>query len=108
MTDITSMLSHTNDTYNNTDGSIELTRQDTNSMLVAFANGISATVNITLNMLDFTLALPEKFINQTRGLLGNYNGNKDDDIEDYNGTTSYQNATKLNESVIYDVAKTCK
>ncbi|XP_003384557.1 PREDICTED: mucin-like protein [Amphimedon queenslandica] len=103
--DMSDMLSNVNETYNNNDSSIELTRQDTDSMLVAFANGISVTVNITMELLHFTIALPEDYINQTRGLLGNYNGIKDDDLEEYNGT-AYENATKLNESAIYDVANT--
>lgn len=101
------MLSNVNDTYNNNESSIELTRQDTDSMLVAFANGISVTVNISMELLHFTVALPEDYINQTRGLLGNYNGIKDDDLEEYNGT-AFENATKLNESAIYDVANTCE
>ena len=78
--DISSSLANVNDTYNNTNGKAELIRQAQDSVLSVFSNGVGVTINVTAGIPNFVLSLPSSFKNQTRGLLGNYNGDKMDDF----------------------------
>ena len=78
--DISSSLANVNDTYNNTNGTAELIRQTQDSILAVLSNGAGITINVTAGIPNFVLALPPSFKNQTRGLLGNYNGDKMDDF----------------------------
>ena len=55
-------------------------------MEFVFENGISVTVNISVGILHYTIAMPETFRGETRGLLGNFNNNSTDDLKSPNGT----------------------
>ena len=77
--DISSSLTAVNDTYN-TNGEVELTRQANESIVAMFSSGVGITVNMTAGIPNFVLSLPTAYKNQTRGLLGNYNGNSTDEF----------------------------
>ena len=77
---ITNTLATINDTYKSTNGKVELIRQAQDSILAVFSNGVGITINVTAGIPNFVLSLPSSFKNQTRGLLGNYNGDKMDDF----------------------------
>lgn len=96
-------LSQVNDTITNDAGTLEVTRVDTNSIIVSFANEISITANISLDILDYSIELPEEYFNKTCGLLGNYNGNSMDDVMDINGIV----ANLTNDTDIYEKANSC-
>ena len=79
---ITGYLSQVNGTYNVSDGDTEaeLTRQDQDTIIATFSNGVGCTFTKSVGILNFVLALPRLFMGQTRGLLGNNNGNKTDNF----------------------------
>lgn len=80
---VTDSLSEVNDTIS-TD-TFEITRLSNDSILTVFQNDISLTTNISVGILHFTIAVPDKFKDQTQGLLGNFNGNKSDDLKNISG-----------------------
>ena len=51
-----------------------------------FENSVVITIKAANNILSFQLSIPESFFNNTRGLLGMWNGNKDDDFLKPDGT----------------------
>ena len=103
-TDITSELLETNDTYTNNKTTVEVTRLAENSVEFVFENGISVTVNISVGILHYTIAIPETFRGETRGLLGNFNNNSTDDLKSPNGTLYKAD----NEKEIFMFGESCK
>ncbi|XP_070175147.1 uncharacterized protein [Littorina saxatilis] len=55
-------------------------RRSNDSVVVAFPSGISITISIGIKSLDMSLGMPTEFRGQTKGLMGNFNGNKDDEF----------------------------
>ncbi|XP_022089622.1 sushi domain-containing protein 2-like [Acanthaster planci] len=55
-------------------------------MNIAFSAGIAIIVYIDTEMMSFIVQLDTKFQGQVSGLLGNLNGNPDDDLQFPNGT----------------------
>ncbi|KAK7092486.1 hypothetical protein V1264_008224 [Littorina saxatilis] len=60
--------------------------RENDSLVVSFASEITVAVSIGLRSLVLGVAMPEKFRNMTKGLLGNYNTIKTDDFVLPNGT----------------------
>ena len=50
-------------------------------------NGVVIIIKASNNILSFQLSVPQTFRNNTRGLLGMWNGNQDDDFLRPDGTT---------------------
>ena len=106
--DITEYLSQVNGTYNVSDGDTEaeLTRLDEDTIIATFSNGVGCTFTKSVGILNFVLALPRSFMGQTKGLLGNNNGNKTDDFV-MRGTT-HSLPDNLTEVQIFSFGKSCK
>lgn len=68
--------------------------RDNNSLIISFASGISLKVTPKIRSLAVSLAVPLTFKGRTRGLLGNYNGDKDDDFVLPDGTVLPSNITE--------------
>ncbi|XP_061422348.1 mucin-like protein [Lethenteron reissneri] len=56
------------------------------SVIASFPSGISVNVTASYGALNFITLLPQKFVNQTQGLLGVFNGDPKDDFKSKNGT----------------------
>ncbi|KAL3837657.1 hypothetical protein ACJMK2_023003, partial [Sinanodonta woodiana] len=66
---------------------ISLSRDDASKTLTAvFSNGISFNVSVGVRMLSVSVVLPTVFKGRTKGLLGNFDGNPDNDFMFENGT----------------------
>ena len=104
---ITGYLSQVNGTYNVSDGDTEaeLTRQDQDTIIATFSNGVGCTFTKSVGILNFVLALPRSFMGQTRGLLGNNNGNKTDDFMMRGATHSLPD--NLTDEEIFSFGKSC-
>ena len=72
-------------------------------MEVFIKSGITITINSTLDIMHYTMAVPQKFENRTAGLLGYYNGIKADDLMDMNGMLY----NISNESDVFVFGETC-
>ena len=83
-TNITDSLAEINETFVSSDA-FEITRLSESSISSVFQNKVSITVNISVGILHFTTSVPDKYKGQTQGLLGNYNGNKNDDLTNSSG-----------------------
>ncbi|XP_043558358.1 mucin-4-like isoform X1 [Chiloscyllium plagiosum] len=67
-------------------GTFYLEKNGNASVTASFGSGISVTVTAQFEMLLAITDLPEKFMNKTRGLLGVWNGNPNDDFTMPNGS----------------------
>ena len=106
---ISDYLSQVNGTYNVSDSDTELaelTRLDQDTIIAAFSNGVGCTFTKSVGILNFVLALPRSFMGQTRGLLGNNNGDKTDDFMMRGATHSLSD--NLTDEEIFSFGKSCK
>lgn len=93
-----------NDTlsYNN----LDLSRSNDGKLVIAFSSGISVEVELLAEMLAVTFSAPDTFKGDTKGLLGTWNDNMNDDFRRPDGTYLDINA---NESTIFsDFGQLCK
>lgn len=58
-----------------------------------FENSVVITIKAANDILSFQLSIPESFFNHTKGLLGTWNGNQDDDFLRPDGTVIPTNST---------------
>ncbi|XP_048460427.1 mucin-4-like isoform X2 [Rhincodon typus] len=84
-------------------GTFYLEKNGNASVTASFGSGISLTVTAQFEMLLAITNLPEKFMNTTRGLLGVWNGNPNDDFTMPNGSVIPKNS---NESTIFNYGMT--
>ncbi|XP_031570637.1 uncharacterized protein LOC116304951 isoform X2 [Actinia tenebrosa] len=61
-------------------GSVVVSRPKDNIFRATFPSGISLTVTEVKGALSILIAMPKSFRNQTKGLLGTWNGNQTDDL----------------------------
>ena len=130
-TDRTSMLANTNDTYST--NSLSITRTSPTSILATFPRKIGVDIDASGTMLSFTMIVPTVFQGLTKGeevagacllchlyielvtsflcivlysgILGNYNGNPEDDIMFRNGTVEMNS---MNDRLIHEVGQSCE
>ncbi|KAL5009486.1 hypothetical protein ScPMuIL_011791 [Solemya velum] len=79
---------------------MRITRTGTNGVTFVFASGLSMTISLNLKMLDLNVKIPDPLSSTSKyqGLLGNFNGDPNDDLQQPNGTVLPKSAT---ESEIY-------
>lgn len=65
----------------------------TDRFVLSLNTEIQLTLSIGFKSLEFSISMPTKFENLTRGLLGNFNGNKNDDFVLPNGQILNSNIT---------------
>ena len=70
-----------------------------------FFGGISVTVTLLSGLLNAVAALPQEFMGQTQGLLGNFNSDATDDFIYPNGTVLNNNAS---DRMLHDFGLTCR
>ena len=106
--DITGLLAQVNGTYNDSNGGtvVELTREKDSVIIATFSNGVGCTFTKTAGILDFVLSLPRTFMGQTRGLLGNNNGDKTDEFI-IRGATHHL-PDNISDANIFSFGKSCK
>lgn len=101
--DISGNLTNVNDTY--TDQAVEISRTSNDSITSAFSSDASVTIQVAAEIPNFVLALPQSFRGQTRGLLGNYNGQNSDEFVYRDGRMLQDNAS---DSMIHEFGQSCK
>ena len=75
-------------------------------MLYVYISEIQLTISIGYKSLDISISMPTKHKTETKGLLGNFNGVKNDDFVLPNGTTL---SSDLSDRQIYeDFGPKCK
>ena len=73
--------------------SLAVSRPQGNSFLVTFPSGISVTVTDIQGSLSIVFAAPLPFRGQTKGLLGTWNDDQEDDFLTPDGSILPSNAT---------------
>jgi hypothetical protein len=66
---------------------------DITSVSVAFACGLNFLISTTADAFSIFATCDEKYKNKTRGLLGVYDGNKDNDLQNQNGNVIAANSS---------------
>ena len=84
---------------------VSISRPTTKSLTSTFPLGISVTVEAKKGLLSVVFAGPDQQRGETRGLLGVWNGNKEDDFVFRNGTILSANAT---DREIHRFGQDCK
>jgi hypothetical protein len=74
-------------------GSVVISRPKDNAFRATFPSGISVTVTEIKGALSILLAMPKIFRNNTKGLLGTWNGNQADDLTTPSGYVLPVNAS---------------
>ena len=100
---ITSDVGDVNETVSN--AYVDISRSETNTITSSFYNGVSVTITLSSGILSFVAALPHDFMGQTKGLLGNFNGNDTDDLIFPNETLLEAGST---DRMIHSFGQTCK
>lgn len=90
-TDVTNGVGNINDTISN--AYVDITKSQTNQIISSFYNGVSVTITLLNGILSFVAGLPQDFMGETKGLLGNFNENVTDDLIFPNGTLLGTGAT---------------
>ena len=84
--DITADLQATNDSLFFGDNSVSVNQTSNNTVAVTFMTEITVEVAVQVGLLSFVVVLPEQFMMQARGLLGNFDGNSTNEFVLRNGT----------------------
>lgn len=100
---ITDNITNVNDTYS--DLSVDIFRSTENSITTVFNFGVSINISVVAGIPDYVLTVPEQYRNQSRGLLGNFNGNDTDDFVFRNGTLLRNDASDFE---IHQFGQSCK
>ena len=104
-----SCTNHTIDFFN--DGqdfagmSIERSSENNKTVVVSFPSGFSIEVTPGIALLQISISVSEEMMNNTRGLMGNFNDDKTDDLRYPNGTVISVNST---EEEIFHLGQQCK
>ena len=103
MVDISTSVTNIDDTFSNTD--IRVTRTAEDTVLSVFPNGVAVSVGVSGDIPNIVVSLPQDFRGETRGLMGNFNGDDTDDLIFFNGTMLSSDAS---EREIFDFGQSCK
>ena len=101
-TDISSTLANVNDTMEY--DTVELERATNDTIIASFSNGVSLNFTIQVGVLSFVAQLPEEFRNTTRGLYGNFDGDRTNDYIYRNGTMLSANTS---DRVLHTFGQSC-
>ena len=104
---ITEFFAQVNSTYNTSNGDMQagLSREEKDTIIATFSNGVGCLFSKTEGILNFVLSLPPSFMGQTRGLLGNNNGDKTDEFMKRGTTNSLPD--NLTDEQIFYFGQTC-
>ena len=65
---------------------VDVNRTSNTSLEVTFISGVAVDVNLQVGLLSFVVRLPDQFMGQARGLLGNLDGDASNEFVYRNGT----------------------
>ncbi|XP_055957125.1 fibrillin-1-like isoform X3 [Patella vulgata] len=91
--DFTSSFNEISDFTYESGGALSISRNGT-KVTAVFSSGISLTVTPGLKLLTISCTVPEDYMNSTRGLMGNFNNDVNDDFALPNGTVLSPNITE--------------
>ena len=103
---INSLLQDANSTYSNEN--VEIFQNEDNSITCAMPTiGFGITVSSSEGAMSFVLQVPASWKSYTKGLLGNFNGNKSDDFIPRGSKTAIS-CNETDRNIHFKFAQTCK
>ena len=103
--DVTADLQATNDSLFYGDNTISVNQTSPNTVAVTFMSDISVEITAQVGLLSFVVTLPQQFMMDARGLLGNFDGNSTNDFIFRNGTMIPDSST---DREIHNFGQSCK
>ena len=85
-TELTGSFLSSNGTTSCDSNTVDVNRTSDTSLEVTFISGVAVDVNLRVGLLSFVVKLPDQFMGQAKGLLGNLDGNATNDFVYRNGT----------------------
>ncbi|XP_019849136.1 PREDICTED: mucin-like protein [Amphimedon queenslandica] len=92
--DMSANLTSVNDTLEFT--TVTVTRETTELISIALSSGVGVNVTLRLAILSVTLNVPQSYMGNTTGLLGNFDQDNTNDFTSRNGTMISSNSTDAN------------
>ena len=90
------------------DENVEIFQNEDSSITCAMATiGFGVTISSTEGAMSFVLQVPASWKSYTKGLLGNFNGNKSDDFIP-RGSKAAISGGESDRNVHFKFAQTCK
>lgn len=87
-------------------GNLRAAKETGKCLDITFKSGTGVQFCVDKGLMTFVVTLSDEYFNKTRGLLGTYNGNPDDDFTLPNGTVLSSNLTS--SEIHYDFGLQCK
>ena len=103
--DLTANFTALDNTTSITLHKVFITRPSNSSLVASFPSGVSVTVEAKKGLLAVVFAAPSKLRGETRGLLGAWDGNKENELVFRNGSLLQGNAT---DRQIHEFGQSCK
>ena len=104
--DVTADLQATNDSlFYGDDDTISVNQTSPNTVAVTFVSDVSIEITAQVGLLSFVVTLPEQFMMDARGLLGNFDGNSTNEFVFRNGTMIPDSST---DRQIHNFGQSCE
>ena len=84
---------------------VDINKTSDTSLEVTFKSGIAVDINEKLGMLSLVVKLPDQFMDQSHGLLGNMDGNATNEFVKRDGMMIPDSSS---DSEIHSFAQSCK
>ena len=103
--DVTAELVNSNGTGTFGNNTVDVNRTSDTSLEVSFMSGVGVEVKLEVGLLSFVVRLPQQFMGQARGLLGNMDGNATNEFVYRNGTMIPDSSS---DREIHNFGQSCK
>ena len=103
--DVTAKLINSNGTATYANNTIDVNRTSDTSLEVSFMSGVGVEVKLQVGLLSFIIRLPQQFMGQAHGLLGNLDGNATNEFAYRNGTMIPDSSS---DREIHSFGQSCK
>ena len=101
--DMSANLTSVNDTLEFT--TVTITRETTELISIALSSGVGVNVTLRFGIFSITLNVPQSYMGNTTGLLGNFDQDNTNDFTSRNGTMISSNSS---DTDIFMFGQTCK
>ena len=100
---VSANLTSVNDTLEFT--TVTITRETTELISIALSSGVGVNVTLRFGIFSITLNVPQSYMGNTTGLLGNFDQDNTNDFTSRNGTMISSNSS---DADIFMFGQTCK
>ncbi|KAI0209335.1 hypothetical protein LSAT2_005978 [Lamellibrachia satsuma] len=85
---------------------VSIIKDETNTVSASFKSGFTITVGLNESQLSVTVAAPDDYLNETKGLLGVFNKDPSDDLTPADGSTPLNTSTATEKTIFFKFGET--